>query len=181
MIRNAEAVANRDTLPVTNQRFLNIAPDSRLYTTVGRLLEKLCLVEIPQFSQVVRGTLALVGSRPLPENVIRSIKEDFPYVEDRFLSRAGLTGPVQLIGRYDLSDGDRLELEITYCKICLESYSVFLDLYLLVSTVLTGMKLRSSLTKDEILRIMHRYRRRASRDRVVPLKVSGERTASLNP
>lgn len=150
MVRNAERVANRETVPIQDQAFLNIPSCSPLYTRVGRLLERLSLTEIPQVFHVLSGRMSLVGNRPLPENVIAALKARHPEVEERFASRAGMCGPVQLAGRDRISDGDRLRIEIAYCRHCLESYSWLVDLRILAGTVLRCLRLRRPLPVGEI-------------------------------
>jgi len=156
MVREAERMANRHTIPISDQRFLNISPESPLYTTVGRFLEKLCLTEIPQFFHVLTGKLSLIGNRPLPLNVVEAIRRDFSYVDERFRIRGGMTGPVQLVGRDKISDGDRLQLEILYCRRCEESYSPLLDLAILLYTVTIGLGITAPFTKDEVVDLLNR-------------------------
>jgi lipopolysaccharide/colanic/teichoic acid biosynthesis glycosyltransferase len=157
MVRNAEQIANRETIPVGSQRFLNIPHDSPLYTRVGRCVERLFLTELPQVLHVLSGKMTIVGNRPLPENVIASLEEEFPYAEDRFLVRAGLLGPVQLVGREDIPDDLRLHLEITYCELCLSSYTIWLDLALLAHFALVVARILPQSPSEEIERLMHRY------------------------
>ena len=79
MVKNAEQLANRATVPVDNNvRFLNIPPNSPLYTSVGRLLERCGITELPQFAHVLRGQMSIVGNRPLPENVMRAPARGVP-------------------------------------------------------------------------------------------------------
>ncbi|HEY9566321.1 MAG TPA: sugar transferase, partial [Nocardioides sp.] len=113
MVRNAAQIANRETVSVeeAGTRFLNISADSPLYTRIGRLLEKVALTELPQFTHVLRGQMSVIGNRPLPQNVMDCLGEEFADVEDRFLTPAGLTGPSQLVGRDFITDADRLMLE----------------------------------------------------------------------
>ena len=115
MVRNAEAVCDRETVPVATQRFLNISLDSPPFTRLGRWIERFQITELPQSVNVIVGQMTIVGNRPLPENVIASLKEVYPNAEERFRTPAGLTGMVQLIGREQTSDGDRLALESHYC------------------------------------------------------------------
>lgn len=152
MVRDAEAIANRDTVPIsTGRRFLNIPTDSVLYTRVGRWIERLNLTEIPQFVHVLSGRMSVVGNRPLPENVISSLGEVYGNVEERFRSRCGLTGPVQLIGRDKLTDEDRLSLEAAYCRWALERYSLRTDIKILFYTVLVGSHLMQAKSIDELM------------------------------
>ena len=163
MVRNADRIYNRDTVPVSgNQRFLNAPPDSPLYTGIGRLIERWALTEIPQFLLVLKGDMSIVGNRPLPDNVIASLREVYPAVDDRFLTPAGMTGPVQLIGRSDVSDLDRLRLEADYCRAALLSYSWRLDLAVLAYTVLIATGLIRALTLDEVYALLDKYSRGGS-------------------
>src|SRR3546814_4067085 len=72
VVRNAAQIANRETVSVeeAGTRFLNISADSPLYTRIGRLLEKVALTELPQFTHVLRGQMSVIGNRPLPQNVM---------------------------------------------------------------------------------------------------------------
>jgi len=151
MVRNADKLANRETVPVANTRFLNIPPDSPLYTSVGRTIERLGLTELPQLVHVLRGEMSLVGNRPLPENVMDCLRIEYPYADDRFLSPAGLTGPAQLVGRDSLTDAERLTLEGAYCRTAAHSYTFWLDFKIILYTVLIVLHLKESLTYQEVL------------------------------
>lgn len=157
MVRNADRIANRHTVPIAGTRFLNIPPDSPLYTGVGRGLERYHLTELPQLVHVLKGQMTLVGNRPLPENVIGALREQFPWAEDRFLIEAGMTGPVQLVGRDNISDEARLTLEVDYCRACNGSYSPVLDLTIIFYTVLMALRLRDCFTVEEVRRLMRRF------------------------
>lgn len=154
MVRNAEKLANRETVPVTNTRFLNIPPDSPLYTPVGRMLEKLGLTELPQMLLVLRGSMTLVGSRPLPENVMDCLRDEYSNADDRFLVRAGLTGPAQLVGRQELTDSERLTLEGAYCRAVLRGYTFRMDFLILLNTVLIVARLRPAFTYNGVLDLL---------------------------
>ncbi len=157
MVKNAEKLCNRENTPVTKDvRFLNISEDSRLYTPIGRFIERGALTEIPQLLLVLRGRMSLIGNRPLPENVVKSLKQAFTDVEDRFLTPAGLTGPVQLVGRTEISDKQRLMLENTYCRIAQNAYSWQLDFALLLYTVLIALRLRPAMSVGEVQDLMLR-------------------------
>jgi lipopolysaccharide/colanic/teichoic acid biosynthesis glycosyltransferase len=97
-------------------------------TTVGRLLRRFSLDELPQLINVLRGQMSLVGPRPLPQR-------DFDRLEDwhkkRYLVLPGITGLWQVSGRSDLDFDDLVRLDFLY----LERWSVFLDLTILVKTV----------------------------------------------
>lgn len=156
MVRHADRVLNRDTIPVSDTAFLNIPPDHEVYTPVGRRIERYALTEIPQLLQVLAGSMSLIGNRPLPVNVVNALLQRFPYAEDRFIAPGGLTGPVQLVGREDISDEDRLGLEIDYSLLTTLSYSYRIDLFILWNTVLVALHLRSAFTVPEVRALMMR-------------------------
>jgi lipopolysaccharide/colanic/teichoic acid biosynthesis glycosyltransferase len=158
MVKGADAVANRDTIAIGDVRFLNLAADSPLYTSLGRLLEQ-GFNELPQLFHVIVGEMSLVGSRPLPENVIKALGEKYPFAQDRFLTPAGMTGPVQLIGRHRLSDDRRLMLEAKYCRACLDSYSALTDLAILTYTFLIVLRMIKPLSEEKMERLLARHSR----------------------
>jgi lipopolysaccharide/colanic/teichoic acid biosynthesis glycosyltransferase len=158
MVRNAAEIVNRDTVPVQGDvRFLNIPPDSPLYTKPGHLLEMFGITELPQFFHVLRGQMSIVGNRPLPQNVMDCLNQEHSDAEDRFLTPAGLTGPAQLVGRSVLTDSERLELEGAYSRGCLRSYSPLLDLKILVMTVLIVLRMRPGYTVPDVLSMIDRH------------------------
>lgn len=157
MRRDADRIANRDTVPIGSTRFLNLPITSPLYTPVGRVIERLMLTEMPQLLHVLQGRMSIVGNRPLPENVVASLAEEFPAVEERFAIPAGLTGPVQLVGRDFISDAARLDIEIAYCRSVSEAYSVLLDFKILAYTVLGGFVRRFRFTPEGVLELIARH------------------------
>lgn len=159
MVKNADKIANRTTLPVNNVRFLNIPTDSPLYTRAGRILERCGITELPQFVHVLSGKMSIVGNRPLPENVMDCLREEYSYADDRFLTPAGLTGPAQLVGREALTDDERLRLESAYCRACIHSYSIWLDISILLYTVLIVVGVKKSLDYQGVLDFIDRRSR----------------------
>ncbi|WP_370288129.1 sugar transferase [Nocardioides sp.] len=172
MVKNAEQLANRTTVPVTTTRFLNIPPDSPLYTRVGRFLERCGLTEIPQLLHVLRGDMSIVGNRPLPKNVMDCLVEEYPYARDRFLSPAGLTGPAQLVGRDALTDSERLRIEGAYCRAARSGYRLRLDFMVLLYTVLIVAHVKKSMDYNGVMAMIERHSRQRAlvpaRDDVEP-------------
>jgi len=177
MVRDAERIANRHTVQVKDTCFLNIPPESPLYTPVGRFLERCHFTELPQFLHVITGQMSIIGCRPLPDNVVDCLRQRYPDAEDRFLSRSGITGPAQLVGRDNISDSDRLRLEIDYAIRCMVSYSVLLDIAMLAMTVFVASGLRrKGFTPAEVHKLMARF----SQQRIAPYRSGGDESrASL--
>ena len=102
-------------------------PDPRV-TRVGALHRRFSLDELPQLFNVVRGDMSLVG--PRPEEVLVADRYE-PEHTFRLSVRPGITGPMQVFGRGELSFEERLAVEIDY----LENLSITRDLALLVQTL----------------------------------------------
>jgi lipopolysaccharide/colanic/teichoic acid biosynthesis glycosyltransferase len=157
MVRDAARIANRSTVPIGEQRFLNIDRNSPLYTPVGRIIESLYLTEITQFLHVLSGKMSVIGNRPLPENVLAALADVYPNAKDRFLVRAGLTGPAQLVGRDVIADDDRLAIEIAYCKHCVNGYRIRLDVMMILHTILILARIRKPMTAREVKQHMESW------------------------
>jgi exopolysaccharide biosynthesis polyprenyl glycosylphosphotransferase len=128
MLSGAErAQADLEKLNEASGPLFKIRSDPRL-TSVGGLLRRFSLDELPQLWNVLRGTMSLVGPRPLP-------LRDFEMLDDwhkkRYLVLPGITGLWQISGRAELDFDDLVRLDFLY----LERWSVFLDLTILLKTV----------------------------------------------
>lgn len=109
--------------------------DDRI-TPIGRVLRKFRLDELPQFMNVLKGEMSMVGPRPeMLENVYIYTK-DYPEFVYRLRMKAGLTGYAQIAGKYNTSPKYKLVLDLMY----IESYSILKDLKLLLQTVVVFFK-----------------------------------------
>ncbi len=165
-------VPNADLTPASTDtgRFLNTPPDSPLYTGVGRILDRIGLNEIPQFVHVLKGEMSLIGARPLTDRVHAALIEEHSSLDDRWLTPAGLTGLPQLVGRMDLTDDQRLQLESSYARSASTRYSLRLDFMILVYTVLITFRLKRPLTFEAALGMIPPAR--ARRRRIEPAQLS---------
>jgi len=97
-------------------------------TAVGRVLRKFSLDELPQFVNVLKGDMSLVGPRPpLKHEVDRYEK----WMRRRLSVRAGITGLWQVSGRSHLGYYRMMELDVDY----VDHPSLFRDLVILFKTV----------------------------------------------
>ncbi len=104
-------------------------------TTVGRFLRKTRLDEIPQFFNILKGDMSIVGPRPeRPEFTEKYLKE-MPEFSFRLKVKAGLTGYAQVMGVYDTTPLDKLKMDLMY----IERYSFALDLRIILMTIKTMM------------------------------------------
>ena len=99
-------------------------------TRVGRVIRKLSLDELPQFVNVVRGHMSLVGPRPA---LGRELNEWSPELHHRLRVKPGITGMWQVSGRSDLSFDDYARLDLYY----VDNWSLWTDLAILAKTIPT--------------------------------------------
>lgn len=97
-------------------------------TKVGRFLRKTSLDELPQFINVIKGEMSLVGPRPYLPSEIQEISE---FSEIILSVNPGITGLWQVNGRSDTSFRERIILDLQY----IGNISLILDLKILIKTV----------------------------------------------
>ena len=102
-------------------------PDDPRITRAGRLLRRTSLDELPQLINVLRSDMSLVGPRPEEEAVVALYDER---QRTRLAVKPGLTGPMQVYGRGDLTFEERLAMERDY----LDNLSLAGDLAILLRT-----------------------------------------------
>jgi len=113
------------------QRFFKLKNDPRL-TCLGRLIRKTSLDELPQFWNVLKGDLSIVGPRPYLPREEKRIKELIGSNIDVLLSvKPGLTGIWQTSGRSALSFEKRIALDLSY----VQTHSFLLDMQLIAKTI----------------------------------------------
>jgi undecaprenyl phosphate N,N'-diacetylbacillosamine 1-phosphate transferase len=107
----------------------NLLPDNERMTNLGRFLRSTSIDELPEFWNVLKGEMSLVGPRPLlPQYLSRYSEKQ----SKRHLVRPGLTGLAQINGRNNLDWNKKFELDIYY----VENLSFFLDLKIIFITVI---------------------------------------------
>jgi exopolysaccharide biosynthesis polyprenyl glycosylphosphotransferase len=128
MHTNAEEhQADLEDLNEATGALFKIRNDPRL-TTVGRLLRRFSLDELPQLVNVLRGEMSLVGPRPLPQRDYEMLQD---WHRKRYLVLPGITGLWQVSGRSELHFDDLVHLDFIY----LEHWSLALDLTILLKTI----------------------------------------------
>ncbi|WP_066259019.1 exopolysaccharide biosynthesis polyprenyl glycosylphosphotransferase [Neobacillus drentensis] len=104
--------------------------DSRI-TVVGRYFRKYRIDEIPQFINILRGEMSLIGPRPERLVFIKEIEKDLPEFRHRLQVKPGITGWAQINGGYDLKPEEKLELDLYY----INNFSVLLDLKIFMKSI----------------------------------------------
>jgi exopolysaccharide biosynthesis polyprenyl glycosylphosphotransferase len=114
MVEDAEA----ETGPV-----LANEGDERV-TRIGSWLRKTHLDELPQFFNILKGKMSLVGPRPERPEFVEAFKRSIPGYSRRFAVNPGITGLAQLYGKYDTSAETKLKYDLAY----INNWSLGLDL-----------------------------------------------------
>ncbi len=115
-----------------------ITDDPRV-TKIGTLLRKTRLDELPQFYNVLRGDMSIIGPRPERPELVKEIERSVPYFSLRHWARPGLTGLAQIRFRYAASIEDARE-KMRYDLFYIKNWSLFLDIQILLRTISTIMK-----------------------------------------
>ncbi len=140
MVRDAKSPKYKLEERFMQSGYLDIPLTCEVYTSIGRFLEKTQLVEILQVINIIFHKMSLIGNRPLPRNNIELLR-NLPNWEQRFASPAGMTGIAQVVGKFNLSPVDRLDLEKLYSKVYLHGNVLKCDIeiiYFTIRLILTG-------------------------------------------
>jgi Undecaprenyl-phosphate glucose phosphotransferase len=109
--------------------------DSRV-TPIGRFLRKTSLDELPQFINVLKGDMSIVGPRPERSWVVEEVRKQIPLYMLKHKMKAGITGWAQVNGwRGDTSLDKRIEHDLYY----IEHWSVGFDLKIMWLTLWRGL------------------------------------------
>lgn len=113
-------------------------------TRFGSFIRKYSIDELPQFFNVLKGDMSLIGPRPEIPFHVNHFKEEIPLYLVRQQVRPGITGWAQVHGlRGDTSIEKRVQYDIWY----IENWSLWLDIKILFMTVFGGMKNSEQVTK----------------------------------
>ena len=128
MVENAEEMLDQVIdLDSLDEPVFKLRDDPRS-TRVGRFLRRWSIDEVPQFLNVLKGEMSLVGPRPEEVRIVDYYNSRH---RQRLLIKPGITGPVQVNGRGDLPLEERVQLEVDYG----ENYSLGRDLKILLQTI----------------------------------------------
>lgn len=103
--------------------------DSRV-TSVGRFMRKTRVDELPQFWNIIKGDMSLVGPRPERFVLTEEFSQKWPDFPERLRIIPGLTGYAQIHGGYDLAPNEKCKLDNYY----IDHYSLGLDFEIALKT-----------------------------------------------
>lgn len=126
-----DAEARKKELMAQNEMnglMFKMEDDPRI-TRVGRFIRRTSIDELPQFFDVVRGSMSLVGTRPPTLDEYRQYES---HHKRRLSMKPGITGLWQVSGRSDIDDFEEVvKLDVQY----IDNWSIWMDIYLLFRTV----------------------------------------------
>jgi undecaprenyl phosphate N,N'-diacetylbacillosamine 1-phosphate transferase len=121
-----------------------LLPDAQRLTSLGRLVRKASLDELPQLINVLKGDMSLIGPRPLlPEYLSRYNETD----RRRHLVKPGITGLSQVLGRNVMKFSERFKWDVYY----VDNVSFFLDVKIILLTVKTILFKSSMIVNGQLV------------------------------
>jgi len=129
MVNNAE-VLKKDLMQKNERKdgpLFKMKHDPRI-TKIGGFIRKTRIDEIPQFWNVLKGDMSVVGPRPHEPAEVEKYKEE---QKKLLMIKPGLTGMAQVSGASDLSFQEEVALDMSY----VQNWNIFLDLWIILKTV----------------------------------------------
>jgi exopolysaccharide biosynthesis polyprenyl glycosylphosphotransferase len=108
--------------------FFKLGKEDPRLTSVGSLLRRLSIDELPQLLNVIKGEMSLVGPRPLPADQVAA---NLDLLRSRHDVPAGITGWWQIQGRSEIPPQEAVQMDVFY----IENWSLALDLFILMKTL----------------------------------------------
>lgn len=134
MVQNAEDLL-KNLSPEQKKEFeanFKLDNDPRI-TKIGKFLRESSIDELPQFINVIKGEMTLVGPRPIVTNELQKYGI---YAEKLLSAKPGLTGNWQANGRSETTYEERIQLDMDY----IDNRSLIMDTIILLKTVVVVLK-----------------------------------------
>lgn len=100
-------------------------------TPIGRVIRRLRIDEMPQFFNILKGEMSLIGPRAESVKLTDSYEKVVPEYKYRLKVKSGLTGYAQVYGKYNTTPYDKLKLDLIY----IQNYSWIMDVEIIFLTV----------------------------------------------
>lgn len=104
--------------------------DDRI-TSVGKIIRKVRIDELPQLINIIKGDMSIVGPRPERPEIATEYEKELPEFRLRLQAKAGLTGYAQVYGKYNTIPYDKLLMDLIY----ISKPSVLEDLRIIFATI----------------------------------------------
>jgi lipopolysaccharide/colanic/teichoic acid biosynthesis glycosyltransferase len=102
-------------------------------TTVGKILRKTRIDELPQSINLLKGDISLVGPRPEQPNIVEDLKKHIPFYDERHLVKPGITGWAQL--NIYAGSLEESKLKLQYDLYYIKHRSFLFDLEIILKTI----------------------------------------------
>jgi len=120
--------------------------DDPRVTRIGKALRNTHLDELPQFWNILKGEMSVVGPRSDRPITVGEFEENIPGYKQRLKVKSGLTGLAQIYGKYDSDPEDKLSFDMMYIK----NYSFLIDMKIILQTIKTMLPSKNEFNvKDE--------------------------------
>lgn len=100
-------------------------------TRVGRMLRSARIDELPQFFNVLCGSMSVVGPRPERPVFVQRYEKEYPEYTHRLVVKPGITGLAQVLANYGTTAENKLKFDLVYIK----RFSIVFDLYIILKTL----------------------------------------------
>ena len=117
--------------------------DNRI-TPLGRFMRKLRIDELPQFWNILKGDMSLIGPRPERPEFVDMLKSRIPFYDERHLVKPGLTGWAQVSFPYGNSVEDSTQ-KLHYDLFYIRNMSIFLDMKIALKTIATILEAKGGM------------------------------------
>ena len=107
--------------------------DDPRVTKIGKTLRNTHLDELPQFLNILKGEMSVVGPRSDRPTTVGIFEDNIPGYKQRLKVKAGLTGLAQIYGKYNSKPEDKLSFDMMYIK----NYSFLMDMKIILQTIKT--------------------------------------------
>jgi lipopolysaccharide/colanic/teichoic acid biosynthesis glycosyltransferase len=121
MVQNADAILWSDPklLEEYKKNSFKLKNDPRI-TRIGRFIRKYSIDEIPQFYNILRGDMSIVGPRPYLAKELVDQQKTYPYtkelIKNLLLVKPGVTGYWQVSGRSEINFDERIKMDVAYVR-----------------------------------------------------------------
>ncbi|MGN5208980.1 sugar transferase [Aeromonas veronii] len=109
--------------------------DKRI-TRVGHFIRKYRIDELPQFFNVLKGDMSLIGPRPEQRFFVEKFESELPFYMYRHMVRPGISGWAQVMHGYS-ADTDSTRIKLEYDFYYIRNFSLWLDLLIVIKTIKT--------------------------------------------
>ncbi|MDV7187462.1 exopolysaccharide biosynthesis polyprenyl glycosylphosphotransferase [Lutibacter sp. TH_r2] len=116
--------------------------DSRI-TPIGRILRKTRLDEVPQFINILKGDMSLIGPRPERPEFVKTLEKQIPYYGLRHVIKPGLTGWAQVMHPYAHTVEDQKE-KLMFDLYYIKQRNLVIDLKIIIKTISTVLFFRGT-------------------------------------